>query len=318
MTTPKHAPELTLVIPLYNESEVLPQLLARLDAALPKLGADTEVILVDDGSGDGTAELIDRACRERPWCRGVMLSRNFGHQIAVTAGMQHARGRAVAILDGDLQDPPEVVAEFHAKLKEGYDVVYAVRRQRKEGILKRAAYALFYRLMRALSTIPIPLDSGDFCVMSRRVVDRINAMPERHRFVRGLRSWVGYRQTGHEYPRSARAAGESKYGFSKLLKLAFDGIFTFSEAPLQWSMQFGFLVSAVSFAWGAYIVLWRLFVPGATSLPGWATLTVGMFFLGGVQLFSIGILGEYVGRIHNEVKGRPLFIVERTVNFDDR
>ncbi len=318
MTTTKHPPELSLVIPLYNESEVLPQLLARLDAALPRLGAGTEVIFVDDGSGDGTPELIDRACRERPWCRGVMLSRNFGHQIAVTAGMQHARGRAVAILDGDLQDPPEVVAEFHAKLKEGYDVVYAVRRKRKEGILKRAAYALFYRLMRALSTIPIPLDSGDFCVMTRRVVDRINAMPERHRFVRGLRSWVGYRQTGHEYPRSARAAGESKYSFSKLLKLAFDGIFTFSEAPLQWSMQFGFLVSAVSFAWGAYIVLWRLCVPGATSLPGWATLTVGMFFLGGVQLFSIGILGEYVGRIHNEVKGRPLFIVERTVNFDDR
>lgn len=318
MTPTQNAPELSLVIPLYNESEVLPQLLARLDAALPKLAAGTEVILVDDGSGDGTPELIDRACRERPWCRGVMLSRNFGHQIAVTAGMQHARGRAVAILDGDLQDPPEVVAEFHAKLKEGYDVVYAVRRKRKEGILKRGAYALFYRLMRALSTIPIPLDSGDFCVMSRRVVDRINAMPERHRFVRGLRSWVGYRQTGHEYPRSARAAGESKYSFAKLLKLAFDGIFTFSEAPLQWSMQFGFLVSAVSFAWGAYIVLWRLFVPGATSLPGWATLTVGMFFLGGVQLFSIGILGEYVGRIHNEVKGRPLFIVERTVNFDDR
>ena len=318
MTTTKHPPELSLVIPLYNESEVLPQLLARLDAALPRLGAGTEVIFVDDGSGDGTPELIDRACRERPWCRGVMLSRNFGHQIAVTAGMQHARGRAVAILDGDLQDPPEVVAEFHAKLKEGYDVVYAVRRKRKEGILKRAAYALFYRLMRALSTIPIPLDSGDFCVMTRRVVDRINAMPERHRFVRGLRSWVGYRQTGHEYPRSARAAGESKYSFSKLLKLAFDGIFTFSEAPLQWSMQFGFLVSAVSFARGAYIVLWRLCVPGATSLPGWATLTVGMFFLGGVQLFSIGILGEYVGRIHNEVKGRPLFIVERTVNFDDR
>lgn len=316
MTTPKPAPALSLVIPLYNESEVFPQLLARLDESVPKLGADTEVVLIDDGSLDGTPELIEAACGTRPWCRAVILSRNFGHQIAVTAGMQHARGRAVAILDGDLQDPPEVVAEFHAKLKEGYDVVYAVRRERKEGLHKRAAYALFYRLMKALSTIPIPLDSGDFCLMSRRVVDRINAMPERHRFVRGLRSWVGYRQVGHEYPRSARAAGESKYGFAALLKLAFDGIFTFSEAPLQWSMQFGFLVAATSFAWGAYIVLWRFFVPGSENIPGWATLTVGMFFLGGVQLFSIGILGEYVGRIHNEVKGRPLFVVDRTVNFE--
>lgn len=318
MNPQKTAPDLSLVIPLYDESEVFPQLLARLDASRPALGADTEVVLVDDGSRDGTADLIDAACRARPWCRGVILSRNFGHQIAVTAGMQHARGRAVAILDGDLQDPPEVVAEFHAKLKEGYDVVYAIRRERKEGLHKRVAYALFYRLMRALSTIPIPLDSGDFCLMSRRVVDRINAMPERHRFVRGLRSWVGYRQIGHEYPRSARAAGESKYGFAALLKLAFDGIFTFSEAPLQWSMQFGFLVAAASFAWGSYIVIWRFFVPGTANIPGWATLTVGMFFLGGVQLFSIGILGEYVGRIHNEVKGRPLFVVERTVNFEDR
>lgn len=309
------APKLSLVLPLYDESAVFPELLARLDA-FARGFAGVEVVFVDDGSRDDTPALIEKACRERAWCRGVVLSRNFGHQIAVSAGLQHARGDAVAVMDGDLQDPPEVLADFHKKLGEGYDVVYAVRKDRKEGLLMRAAYSLFYRLLRLLSNIPIPLDSGDFCLMSRRVVEQVNAMPERHRFVRGLRSWVGYRQVGQDYPRAARAAGRSKYGFFKLLRLAFDGIITFSEAPLQWSMQFGFLVAAASFAWGAYIAFWRVFGANSRELPGWATMTVGMFFLGGVQLICIGILGEYIGRIHNEVKGRPMFVVDRLLGSD--
>ncbi|MEI8197160.1 MAG: glycosyltransferase, partial [Phycisphaerae bacterium] len=189
--------------------------------------------------------------------------------------------------------------------------------KRKENIFKRAAYAAFYRIMRALSSIPIPLDSGDFCLMSRRVVDQVNAMPERHRFIRGMRSWVGYRQIGHSYPRAARTKGESKYSFSKLLKLAFDGIFTFSEKPLQWSTMMGLIVASASLAWGCYVVLWRLFGSHPPALQGWATMVVGMLFLGGVQLISIGILGEYIGRIHNEVKGRPLYVVQERFGFTE-
>jgi glycosyltransferase involved in cell wall biosynthesis len=310
------APRLSLVIPLCDESEVFPELMARLSAAVAGLGFPAEVILVDDGSVDGTPALIEKACRERPWCRGLLLSRNFGHQAAVTAGMQHARGEAVAILDGDLQDPPEIIGEFYAKLQEGYDVVYAVRRDRKENVFKRAAYAAFYRLLRSLSPLPIPLDSGDFCMLSGRVARLMNEMPERHRFLRGLRSWVGFKQIGHDYPRAAREKGTSKLTLARLLQLAFDGIFTFSEQPLKWSMGAGAIIALGAFLWGAYIVTWRLFAPPGSVITGWATLTVGMFFLGGVQLISIGILGEYVGRIHNEVKSRPIYVVDRRIGFD--
>ncbi len=310
--------ELSLVIPLLNEQEVFPQLVERLNSLLQKLAVRAEVILVDDGSTDKTPSLIREICQENPAYKGVILSRNFGHQLAVTAGMMHSRGAAVAILDGDLQDPPEVIAEFYAKLKQGFDVVYAVRQDRKENIFKRAAYAAFYRIMRRLAAIPIPLDSGDFCIMSRRVVNQVNAMRERHRFVRGLRSWVGFRQTAHPYPRAARHAGRSKYSFGKLLGLAFDGIFTFSELPLRWSAQFGLIVALGSVLYALFIFFWRIFsnqASGATS--GFATLAVGLFFIGGVQLISIGILGQYIGRIHNEVKDRPLYVVESRYGFTD-
>lgn len=325
--------DLSLVIPLFNEAEVFARLTGRIDGLLRMLatrGLKSEVLLIDDGSTDSTAELIQQACiraGNAGQYRGIILSRNFGHQLAITAGMHFTRGEAVAILDGDLQDPPEVVAEFYDKLRGdaggaasaacplAFDVVYAVRRDRKENIFKRLAYAGFYRLMRRLATVPIPLDSGDFCIMSRRVVNEINAMRERHRFIRGLRSWVGFRQTAHAYPRAAREAGKSKYTFAKLLKLAFDGIFTFSEKPLQWSAQFGLLVAMCSLAYAAYVLIWRFFAKEA--VPGFAALAVGLFFLGGVQLMSIGILGEYIGRIHNEVKGRPLFIVAQRHGFED-
>jgi dolichol-phosphate mannosyltransferase len=311
--------DLSLVIPLLNEQEVFPQLVERLKALLGTLGVRTEVILVDDGSTDRTPALIKEICAADAAFKGVILSRNFGHQLAVSAGMMHARGNAVAILDGDLQDPPEVIAEFYGKLREGFDVVYAVRQDRKENIFKRAAYAAFYRIMRQLATIPIPLDSGDFCIMSRRVVNEVNAMRERHRFVRGLRSWVGFRQTAHPYPRAARQAGQSKYSFGKLLRLAFDGIFTFSELPLQWSAQFGLVVAIGSVLYALFIFFWRIFFANqsSTATSGFATLAVGLFFIGGVQLISIGILGQYIGRIHNEVKNRPLYIVESLHGFSE-
>lgn len=310
------SPDLSVVIPLYNERDVFPELMRRL-SLLASSRPGCEVILVDDGSRDGTASLIEESCRRHPWCRGVLLSRNFGHQVAISAGLQHARGAAVAILDGDLQDPPELLADFQAKLAEGYDVVYAVRRERKEGVLKRLAYAAFYRALRGLAAVPIPLDSGDFCVLSARAVRLLNAMPERHRFVRGLRSWIGFKQLAQPYARDARAGGRPKYTFSKLLALALDGLFTFSEQPLKWSMYAGLAIALGAFGWSGYIVLWRLLSPPGAVIPGWATLTAGMFFLGGVQLISIGILGEYVGRIHNEVKGRPLYVVDRRLGFPD-
>lgn len=304
--------ELSFVVPLYNEASVFSELQARLTKTMDEAPFDCETILIDDGSHDGTPDLMEAASRQDSRFRGVVLSRNFGHQRAVTAGLDHARGNAVGVLDGDLQDPPELLLKFHTKLAQGYDVVYAVRKNRKEGPIKRFCYWAFYRLLRRLATIQIPLDAGDFCLMSRRVVDHIRALPERHRFVRGLRSWVGFKQIAMEYDRCERRAGESKYTFSKLTLLALDGLFTFSETPLRLATVFGALVATLSFVYAAYVVSWRL-LDASFALPGFATISCGMFFLGGIQLFCLGILGEYVARVHNEVKGRPIYIVDRII-----
>ncbi len=308
--------ELSFVIPLYNEVEVFDALAQRMRSAMDAAGGACETILVDDGSTDGTREKIERLCARDQRFRGVLLSRNFGHQRAVSAGLDFARGRQVGILDGDLQDPPEVLLAFREKLAEGYDVVYAVRQQRKENWWKRLCYWAFYRLLRSVASIHIPLDSGDFCLMTSRVVKEIRAMPERHRFIRGMRSWVGFRQTGMAYNRSARAAGRSKYSLSKLLLLAVDGLLTFSELPVRLATLFGVTVSTLAFLWGLAILVWRL-VGDANSLPGFATVACGMFFLAGVQLICLGILGEYIGRIHNEVKRRPVYIVDQLLGFGD-
>jgi dolichol-phosphate mannosyltransferase len=304
-----HDTELSVIVPLFNEAEVFEELTRRVKNALPSLPPTTEVLLVNDGSTDATGTLITEWCRHNPSFVGVHLSRNFGHQMAVAAGLDLARGEAVAVIDGDLQDPPEILPQFLARLREGYDVVYAVRRTRKENPALRALYWVFYRLMAALTPIAIPLDSGDFGIMSRRVVDALKAMPERRRFVRGMRSYVGFRQTGLAYDRDERAGGRSKYSFVKLLALAADGIFTFSEVPLRLATVFGFCAAGISLVYGTFLIIWRLL--SGSKLPGFATLGVGLFFLGGVQLISLGILGEYIGRIHHEVKQRPGFIVDR-------
>jgi dolichol-phosphate mannosyltransferase len=301
--------ELSLIVPLLNEAAVFDQLTRRLNDTLPLLPPTTEVLLINDGSTDATGMLISQLCQQNPRFVGVHLSRNFGHQMAVCAGLDLARGNAVAVLDGDLQDPPEILPQFYAKLREGYDVVYAVRCTRKENFGLRFLYWVFYRFMAALTPIPIPLDSGDFGIVSRRVVEALKAMPERRRFVRGMRSYVGFRQTGLAYARHERAGGRSKYTFGKLLALAADGIFTFSEIPLRLATVAGFCAAGVALLYGGYLIIWRIF--GGENLPGFATLAVGLFFLGGVQLICLGILGEYIGRIHHEVKQRPPFIVER-------
>ncbi len=304
--------ELSLVVPVYNEIEVFERLIDRLRSTMDRAGFACEVILVDDGSTDGTRERIESICESDARFRGLLLSRNFGHQKAVSAGLDHARGNSVGVIDGDLQDPPELLLSFHRKLAEGYDVVYAIRKSRKESIAKRFCYWAFYRMLHHTAAVDIPLDSGDFCLMSRKVVDHISAMPERHRFIRGMRSWVGFRQTSIAYDRNARAAGDSKYTISKLFLLAFDGLLTFSEFPLRLSTFVGAAVAAFAMLWGTYIFGWRI-LGGGESTPGFATMACGMFFLGGVQLICLGILGEYVARIHNQVKGRPIYIIEKQV-----
>ncbi|NLF38899.1 glycosyltransferase family 2 protein [bacterium] len=307
---------ISIIIPIFNEAENLPLLRERLTAASPAWRDDYEIVLVDDGSTDESSRLMRAMAEEDAHFTIVTLSRNFGHQAAVSAGLQCAKGDAVVIMDGDLQDPPEELHRFLDKWREGYHVVYAIRRNRKENVLKRAAYASFYRILQAISDIHIPLDSGDFCVMDRRVVNVVNnELPEQIRFVRGLRAYAGFRQIGVAYDRAGRAAGESKYTFRKLMKLALDGIFGFSTFPLRIATYLGFFISLTSFAVAAVYLFARFFdikILGRTpgDVGGFATLAVGMFFLGGITLTVLGVIGEYVGRIYLEVKRRPQYIVD--------
>jgi glycosyltransferase involved in cell wall biosynthesis len=306
-------PRYSIVVPLYNEQDVLPELYRRLRAAVVRLHGPAEMVFVNDGSSDGTLGILRALQFEDKHVRIVSLSRNFGHQVAVSAGLSYAEGEAVAVLDGDLQDPPELLPEFFAKLDEGWDVVYGIRRQRRGAVLKRLSYFIFYRLLHRLADIDIPLDVGDFCVMSRRIVDQLNWLPETDRFVRGLRAWVGFRQTGIPYERDRRRAGVPKYTVAKLIQLSLDGLFSFSYAPLRWLAGVGFVLCAISFV-GILVVLYRyLFTP---YVPGYTSLAILVLFFGGVQLLTGGLIGEYVGRTAQQVKGRPLYLVDELIGFD--
>tara|TARA_R110000823_G_scaffold315475_1_gene447759 strand:+ start:15490 stop:16446 length:957 start_codon:yes stop_codon:yes gene_type:complete len=309
------AQSLSIVIPLFNEAEVLPLLIERLEGVLPALPAQTEILIVDDGSSDGTRAALESAAATRAWLKLIFLSRNFGHQMALTAGMQYATGDLVAIIDGDLQDPPELIPDLVREIEKGNDVVYAVRRTRQGSVVKRVAYWAYYRIAAKLTRLNIPLDSGDFCIARRTVIDTINSLPERHRYIRGLRSWVGFRQSELEYDRKERAAGYSKYTLRKLMLLALDGIFTMTELPLRLATVTGIVVSLSSFAYGMSLVVWRLLTD--EPLAGFATLGASIFFLGGLQLIFLGVIGEYIARIHDEVKGRPHFVIMKQVNFAD-
>lgn len=313
--TQPQRPTLSLVVPMFNEEETIPSFYARATKALEGAGEPYEIIFVDDGSRDGSFLALRALAEKDRRVRVLRFSRNFGHQTAVTAGMKYATGRAVAVIDGDLQDPPEFVPEMMKRWREGFEVVYAVRRNRKENAFKRAAYLSFYRLLRSLAYVDMPLDAGDFAIMDRRVVDELNRMPERNRFVRGIRAWVGFRQTGLEYDRDPRFAGESKYPLSKLFKLAYDGVISYSFVPLRLATRLGFAISGVAFLLILYFLGLYLFV-GPELLTGWTSTIVVILFLGGVQLISLGILGEYVGRIFDEVKSRPLFIVSEAIGFE--
>jgi len=310
---------ISVVLPAFNEQENIPQLYERLTACARTWNEPYEIIVVNDGSRDATlAMCASYAARDRSF-KVLSFSRNFGHPAAITAGLQFASGDLVAILDSDLQDPPEELVRFFAKCREGYDVVYAVRTKRKEGIVKRASYFIYYRLLASLATFDIPLDSGDFCVVNRRVVQTLNALPERNRFVRGLRSWIGFRQIGLAYERHARAAGDPKYTFRKLLNLALDGIFNFSYKPLRVITLLGIGIGALAMLAGLLFLIQYL---GDVTIAGynprqargWTSLILSILFLSGTQLFALGVLGEYLGRVFEETKHRPMFIVDTALN----
>jgi glycosyltransferase involved in cell wall biosynthesis len=311
-------PVLSVVVPLYDEELVIRDMHARLRSALDAQESNYEIILVNDGSRDRTEELAKAICNEHSDVRLVSFSRNFGHQIAVTAGLDNAAGQAVVIIDADLQDPPEVIGEMMKKWREGCDVVFGVRTKRKgESLFKVMSAAAFYRLVRSLTRVDIPVDTGDFRLMDRKVVDELLTMRERNRFIRGMVSWVGFRQEKVEYVRHERFAGETKYPFKKMLRFAVDGILSFSDVPLKISSLFGLLCALLSFALIGYGLVVKLLYP-QFAIPGWASVFSAVLFLGGVQLLCIGILGEYLGRVYDEIKGRPLYIVKEKINFPEQ
>jgi len=302
-------PRLTVVVPVFNEEENLPVLHARLIAVLPALGS-YEVLFVDDGSHDRSAEVILDLQRTDPAVKLLRLSRNFGHQAAITAGIAAARGDAVILMDCDLQDPPEVLPRLVAHWEAGYEVVYAVRQTRDEGFFKRSTAAVFYRMLRSVSQVEIPVDAGDFCLIDRKVADVIRHLPEKNRYLRGLRSWAGFRQVGVPYDRPSRHAGEAKYTTRKMLKLALDGVMSFTSLPLKLASYMGFFTAAAGIAYLALAVFARL---TTGSLPdGWTSLVAIILILGGAQLIVTGFLGAYIARIYDETKGRPMYVVAET------
>jgi len=301
-------PDLCIVVPAYNEEKNLPLLLNELCDALGRAAIVFKVLFVDDGSHDHTADVARQLSATHKNVRAIILSRNFGHQAAVSIGLRYARGRAIAVMDADLQDRPEDLVQLYRRYLEGADVVYAVRRTRPENVFKRSAYAVFYRLLTRLASVPIPVDSGDFCVMSAEFVTHLNQLPERLRYVRGLRAWIGGRQVSCPVDRDARRTGKPQYTFAKLWALALDGLISFSYAPLRLASMLGFAISGMALVGIVVVLSWK-FMGLLPRGVGVATIALSVLFIGGVQLLTLGILGEYVGRIFDEVKARPVAIV---------
>jgi len=301
-------PVFSIIAPIYNEQESLPELYRRISAIMDSTGEQWELLLINDGSTDRSEELIRELAGRDGRVRPVLFARNFGHQIAVTAGLDYSRGQAVVIIDADLQDPPELILEMIEKWREGYEVVYAVRAEREgESWFKTFTASLFYRLIYRITDVKIPLDTGDFRLIDRKVVNVLNHMRERHRFLRGMSAWVGFKQTGVTYRRAARFAGETKYPFRKMFRLALNAITGFSYFPLQVATYLGFFAAAISILAIPMVIILRLVA--SQELLGQATTLIAVLFFGGVQLICLGILGEYIGRIYDEVRGRPLYIV---------
>ncbi|CAM4287439.1 glycosyltransferase family 2 protein [Aquirufa beregesia] len=305
-------PQVSFVIPVYNEESNLPTLVERLTKIMDQSKITLEAVLIDDGSRDNSRAMLKQLALADPRFHVVLLSRNHGHQLALTAGLSVARGsEGVFVLDGDLQDPPELLEEFYAKHQEGYEVVYAVREKRKEPWYKRMAYFIFYRILKKIANVDIPLDSGDFSFMGRKVVDILNQMPEESRFIRGMRTWIGFKQVGISYNREERAFGDSKYTFSKLVQLALNGIFNFSEFPIKFVSSAGFLAIASSLLYFFYVVIKKLFI--GQVIEGFTSLLFVIILFGGIQLLAIGILGEYILRIFFQSKSRPNYIIDQEI-----
>jgi glycosyltransferase involved in cell wall biosynthesis len=305
-----NTPEYSIVIPIRDEAECLPELVERLTELMEKLEGPSEVLLVDDGSHDGSHRLMVAAHEADPRFRVIQLSRNFGHQAALTAGLDHASGDAVIVMDADLQDPPEVILDMVARWREGYEVVHAVRSERRgESRAKRATAAVYYRILRRLTDVDMPKNAGDFRLVDRKALEAFKSLRESNRYVRGLFAWIGFRQGSVHYTRQPRLAGDTKYPRPKMLKLAFDGIISFSSVPLRSALRMGFVLSALSILAGIAAVVLK--VTGVLPVPGWASLIVAVTFLGGIQLSTIGIMGEYIARIHDEVRDRPLYLVRK-------
>lgn len=299
---------ITIIAPIFNEIENLPVLYQRITDVMEKSESPWELLLVDDGSTDGSTDQIRELAKKDKRVKPIIFARNFGHQIAVTAGLDYSAGDAVVIIDSDLQDPPEVILDLIEKWREGYEVVYAVRAEREgETFFKKITASVFYRLIFKITDVKIPLDTGDFRLMDRKVVEVMNSMREHHRFLRGMSAWVGFKQIGVSYKRAARLTGETKYPFKKMLKLALTAITGFSYVPLQIATYIGFISAGISLIAIPIVILLRIL--GSQQFIGQATTLIAVLFLGGVQLISLGILGEYIGRIYDEVKGRPLYIV---------
>lgn len=308
-------PRVSVAIALHNEEGVFPELIRRVATVLDAVpGGPHEIVLVDDGSEDRTFELVRDAAEHDRRVVGVRLSRNFGHQAALSAALELVSGDVVVVMDGDLQDPPEEIPRFLAEHERGYEVVYARRTRRKESVALRASYFLFYRLLNRLSDLEVPVDAGDFALLSRRVVDELNRLPERHRYLRGLRTWVGFSQVGIPVERDRRAAGEPSYTTGKLVRLAFDGIFSFSVTPLRAAWIFGAVVSGAASIYALWAVFERLFLD--TSPRGFTALIVAITFFAGIQLLFLGLIGEYLGRVYDEAKSRPNFVVSEVVRID--
>ena len=303
---------ISILVPLFNEEQIFQELINRLEKVVNDVTFKCEIILINDGSNDKTSELIEEKCFKDSRFVGVFLSRNFGHQLALSAGLSIANAtNGVMIIDGDLQDPPELINQFYNYLQEGYDVIYAIRRNRKESFLKRLSYSLYYKLQQRTSNFKIPIDSGDFSMLSRRVVDTLITMPEQSRYLRGMRAWIGFKQIGFEYTREERFAGKTKYSWKKLFELAFNGIFNFSDFPVKLITRLGFFTVLFSILYFTYNVYRKLVYNDVPK--GFTTTILAIILFSGVQLISLGLIGEYVLRIYNQVRNRPLFIIDKVI-----
>lgn len=307
--------KVSIVIPVYNSEKIQKELYTRLVNVLSKYNTNYEIIFINDGSQDNSIENLKQLCLNDKDVKLIDFSRNFGHQSAIMAGFNKASGDIIAVIDDDLQDPPEILSTFIDKLNEGYDVVYGIRKKRKENFLKRSFFYIFYRVLRLLSSHDIPFDTGDFCVMNRKVLENLNRFPETNKFIRGIRSWIGFRQIGIEYERDARYEGSSQYTFKKYFKFALDAMLSFSYLPLRISTLFGFLVAGFSFFYGLYIIVQKL-LGQIGDVPGFTTLIVSTAFIGGVLLICLGIIGEYIARIYDEIKRRPQYIIKDEKGFE--